>query len=158
MEYRGAFECSDERLNRIWNVSRWAVQICLQTHHLDSPNHQEPICDPGDYVIESMVNHYAFAQPWLTRQDIRKFAWLLKDENYHNFHTSYSIAWLQMLMDYYDYTGDQRCRGNGPLCSRVAGHLCLLAWQERPDFRGAQLHVHGLGRPSAASAAIIRRP
>ena len=107
VEYRGAFECSDEKLNQIWNVSRWAVQICLQTHHLDSPNHQEPISDPGDYVIESMVNHYAFAQPWLARQDIRKFAWLLKDENYHNFHTSYSIGWLQMLMDYYDYTGDQ---------------------------------------------------
>jgi hypothetical protein len=54
-----------------------------------------------------MVNHYAFAQPWLARQDVRKFAWLLKDEKYHNFHTSYSIGWLQMLMDYYDYTGDQ---------------------------------------------------
>jgi len=107
VEYKGAFECSDEGLNKIWNVSRWAVQICLQTHHLDSPNHQEPISDPGDYLIESMVNHYAFAQPWLARQDIRKFAWLLKDENYLNFHTSYSIGWLQMLMDYYDYTGDQ---------------------------------------------------
>ena len=83
------------------------MQICLQTHHLDSPNHQEPISDPGDYVIEAMVNNYAFAQPWLTRQDIRKFAWLLKDEKYHNFHTSYSIGWLQMLMDYYDYTGDK---------------------------------------------------
>ncbi len=105
--YRGAFECSDPQLNRIWDVSRWAVQICLQTHHLDSPNHQEPISDPGDYLIEAMVNHYAFAQPWLTRQDIRKFAWLLKDEKYHNFHTSYSIGWLQMLMDYYDYTGDK---------------------------------------------------
>ena len=83
------------------------MQICLQTHHLDSPNHQEPISDPGDYLIESMVNHYAFAQPWLARQDIRKFAWLLKDEKYRNFHTSYSIGWLQMLMDYYDYTGDK---------------------------------------------------
>jgi hypothetical protein len=107
VEYKGAFESSDDGLNRIWKVSRWAVQICLQTHHLDSPNHQEPISDPGDYVIESMVNHYAFAQPWLARQDIRKFAWVLKDENYHNFHTSYSLAWLQLLMDYYDYTGDR---------------------------------------------------
>lgn len=105
--YKGAFECSDDRLNQIWKVSRWAVQICLQTHHLDSPNHQEPICDPGDYVIEDMVNNYAFAQPWLARQDIRKFAWVLKDEHYHNFHTSYSLDWLQMLMDYYDYTGDK---------------------------------------------------
>ena len=107
LAYRGTFQCSDERLNRIWKVSRWAVQICLQTHHLDSPNHQEPISDPGDYLIEAMVNDYAFAQPWLARQDVRKFAWLLKDEKYHNFHTSYSIGWLQMLMDYYDYTGDK---------------------------------------------------
>lgn len=107
VEYRGAFQSSDERLNRIWEVSRWAVQICLQTHHLDSPNHQEPICDPGDYLIEAMVNHYSFAQPWLIRQDVRKFGWLLKDEKYRNFHTSYSIGWLQMLMDDYDYTGDR---------------------------------------------------
>ena len=106
VDYKGAFECSDEKLNRIWKASRWAVQICMQTHHLDSPNHQEPISDPGDYLIEAMVSHYAFAQPWLARQDVRKFAWLLKDENYHNFHTSYSIGWLQMLLDYYDYTGD----------------------------------------------------
>ena len=49
VEYRGAFACSDDELNHIWKVSRWAVQICLQTHHLDSPNHQEPISDPGDY-------------------------------------------------------------------------------------------------------------
>ena len=107
VEYKGTFECSDDGLNRIWKVSRWAVQINLQTHHLDSPNHQEPISDPGDYLIESMVNHYAFAQPWLARQDIRKFAWVLKNEKYHNFHTSYSLGWLQMLMDYYDYTGDK---------------------------------------------------
>lgn len=107
VDYAGAFECSDEALNRIWQVSRWAVQICLQTHHLDSPNHQEPISDPGDYVIEAMVSHNAFALPWLARQDIRKFAWLLRDEHYHNFHTSYSLGWLQMLLDYYDYTGDR---------------------------------------------------
>jgi alpha-L-rhamnosidase len=50
---------------------------------------------------------YAFAQSWLVRQDVRKFAWVLKDENYHNFHTSYCFAWLQMLMDYYDYTGNK---------------------------------------------------
>jgi hypothetical protein len=107
VDYQGAFECNDAPLNELWDVSRWAVQICLQTHHLDSPNHQEPISDPGDYVIEDMVNNYAFAQPWLARQDLRKFAWLLQDEHYRNFHTSYSIAWLQMLMDYYQFTGDR---------------------------------------------------
>jgi len=107
VEYKGAFSCSDPKLNELWDVSRWAVQICLQTHHLDSPNHQEPISDPGDYLIEAMVANYAFAQPWLARQDVRKFAWILETIQYRNFHTSYSIGWLQMLMDYYDFTGDK---------------------------------------------------
>jgi hypothetical protein len=49
------------------NLAHDAVEVCLQTHHLDSPNHQEPISDPGDYVIEGMVSYYAFGQPWLTR-------------------------------------------------------------------------------------------
>ena len=107
VEYQGVFSCSDPKLYELWDVSRWAVQICLQTHHLDSPNHQEPISDPGDYLIEAMVAHYAFAQPWLARQDVRKFAWILENIDYKNFHTSYSIGWIQMLMDYYDFTGDK---------------------------------------------------
>ena len=105
--YKGKFECSDPELNRLWSAYRWLTQICMQTHHLDSPNHQEPICDPGDYLIESLANYYAFGEPWLARQDLRKFGGLLRQLNYQNFHTSYSLLWLQMLMAYYDYTGDK---------------------------------------------------
>jgi hypothetical protein len=105
--YRGAFECSDAHLTRLWHVCRWATQICLQTHHLDSPHHQEPISDPGDYLIESLVNYCAFMQPALTRQDLRKYAWILGQCKNHCFHTSYSLLWLQMLLDYYDHTGDE---------------------------------------------------
>ncbi len=106
VSYAGSFACSDPHLNDLWATCRWLTQICMQTHHLDSPNHQEPICDPGDYLIESHANYYTFGSPWLARQDIRKFGLLLKDLNYRNFHTSYSLLWLQMLMAYYDHTGD----------------------------------------------------
>ncbi len=106
VSYRGSFETDDEELNRLWKSLRWATQICMQTHHLDSPHHQEPISDPGDYLIEAVENYYAFGEPWLARQDLRKFGLILKNSGYFNFHTSYSLLWLQMLMDYYDYTGD----------------------------------------------------
>jgi alpha-L-rhamnosidase len=106
LAYRGRFSCSDKHWNEIWNAARWATQICLQDHHLDSPDHQEPICDPGDYLIEALNNYYAFDQPSLTQQDLRKFGALLAENQYINFHTSYSLLWLQMLLDYYDYTGD----------------------------------------------------
>ena len=103
---RGSFRCSDDALNRIWTASRWATQLCMQDRYLDSPNNQEPISDPGDYLIESLVNYYTFDEPALTRQDLRKFSAILAHNGYINFHTSYSLLWLQMLLDYYDYTGD----------------------------------------------------
>jgi hypothetical protein len=105
--YRGAFESSDPELNRLWKALRWGTQLCMQNHHLDSPHHQEPISDPGDYLIEAVQNYYAFGEPWLARQDLRKFGLLLHHSGYINFHTSYSLLWLQMLVDYYDYTGDE---------------------------------------------------
>ena len=107
LPYRGAFTCSDTHLNAIWNACRWATQINLQTHHLDSLDHQEPICDYGDYLIEDLVNYCAFGEPWLARQDLRKFAWVMEKSHYQTFHTSYILLWLQTLVAYYQYTGDK---------------------------------------------------
>jgi hypothetical protein len=105
--YRGSFTSSDPHLNSLWTTSRWLTQLCMQGHYLDSPDHQEPIGDFGDYLIEALENDYAFNEPWLARQDLRKFAGILDNYGSATFHTSYALLWLQMLVDYYDYTGDQ---------------------------------------------------
>jgi hypothetical protein len=55
ISYKASFACSDDYLTQVWKDCRWAVQINLQTHHLDSPQHQEPICDYGDYLIEDLA-------------------------------------------------------------------------------------------------------
>ena len=107
VQYRGSFTSSDPYLNRLWTTARWLLQICMQDRYLDSPGHQEPIGDFGDYLIESLENDYAFNEPWLAKQDMRKFAGILDNAGSVNFHTSYSMLWLQMLMDYYDHTGDE---------------------------------------------------
>ncbi len=106
VQYKGSFECSDPKLNRIWEIGRWSTQICMQTHHLDSPHHQEPISDPGDYLIESLINFYTFGEPGLAKQDLRKYAQIIRDRKSRVFHTSYALLWLQMLMEYHRYTGD----------------------------------------------------
>ncbi len=108
VEYRGSFTCSDEALNTLWKSGRWSTQICMITHHLDSPEHQEPISDYGDYVIADLVNFNALGtDQWLARQDLRKWAWVMENAHYHTFHTSYVFYWLQCLLNYYDYTGDR---------------------------------------------------
>jgi alpha-L-rhamnosidase len=108
VEYRGSFTCSDEALNKLWKSGRWSTQMCMVTHHLDSPQHQEPISDYGDYVIEDLVNFNTMGtNTWLARQDLRKWAWVMQNAHYHTFHTSYMLYWLQALLNYYDYTGDR---------------------------------------------------
>ena len=104
--YQGSFESSDPGLNALWKAARWQTQICMQDHYLDSPNHQEPLGDFGDYLVEALENEYAFGAPALTRQDLEKFARILSHADSVNFHTSYALLWLQTLVDYYNYTGD----------------------------------------------------
>ena len=107
VEYLGSFSCSDEELNKLYKSGRWSTQICMITHHLDSPQHQEPISDYGDYLIADLVNYYTMGNnPWLARQDLRKWAWVMENAKYQTFHTSYMFYWLQALLNYYDFTGD----------------------------------------------------
>lgn len=106
VQYVGAFSSSDHEFNRVWEVCRWVTQICMQTHYLDSPHHQEPVSDAGDYLIESLNAFYAFGDGTLARQDLKKIARTLEQRKFQSFHTSYSLLWLRMLVQYYEYTGD----------------------------------------------------
>ena len=79
----------------------------MQTHHLDSPHHQEPISDPGDYLIESLISYNTFGEAGLAKQDLRKYAQIIRNRNSKVFHTSYALLWLQMLVEYWQHTGDE---------------------------------------------------
>ena len=106
VNYAGSFSCSDHNLTELWDITRWTTQLCMNDMFYDSPKHQEPIACTGDYFIESLINYYAFGDPWLTRQTLVKTALLLEKNNYDMFHTSYSLLWIQMLNQYFRYTGD----------------------------------------------------
>ena len=102
----GSFNCSEELLNKIYNVGKWTLKICRQSLHLDSPLHQETLGCTGDYFIESLINYYTYGDPRLTRLDIVRTADFLRMNDGAMFHTSYSLIWVQLLTDYYRYTGD----------------------------------------------------
>ena len=56
----GDFYCSDEYLNRLYELCRHTARICRQSLHLDSPRHQETLACAGDYLVESLIDAYAF--------------------------------------------------------------------------------------------------
>lgn len=102
----GDFRCSDGYLNRLYEVCRHTERICRQSLHLDSPLHQEPLACTGDYMIENHIDAFAFGELELSRFDLVRTAQILRIKGARMFHTTYSLIWVQMLYDYYMYTGD----------------------------------------------------
>lgn len=121
VDTEGTFSCSDELLNTIYDVGKWTTKICRQTIHLDSPKHQENLGCTGDYYVESLISYYCFGDPRLTRFDILRTADLLKQRGGFMFHTSYSLIWVQMLYDYYLFSGDSAVFGQ----TKDALHLLM---------------------------------
>lgn len=105
----GTFCCSDSLLNDIYQAGKNTLQFCRQDYHLDSPVHQEALGCTGDYMIESLMEYYTFGDPGLTRLDIWRTAQLLRAHDGVMFHTSYSLLYIQMISDYYLFTGDLEC-------------------------------------------------
>ena len=80
----------------------------MQNIHFDSPVtiHQEPLGCTGDYMIEALIAAYTFGEYRLARQDILRTSYALKMRDSHMFHTSYSLLWIQMVRDYYQFSGN----------------------------------------------------
>lgn len=107
VKQQGRFCCSEPELNQVWEVCKWALQICRQTIHLDSPRHQEPLACTGDYYIESLMTAFTFGDMRLARLDVIRTADRLVSMDGWMFHTTYSLIWVRMLWEVYRYTGDR---------------------------------------------------
>ena len=97
----------DKELNTVLDVCRHTLKYCRQTHHLDSPRHCEPLACTGDYYIESLMTAFSFGDMRLAEFDIIRTAELLRNNDGRMFHTTYSLIWVMMLYDVYQYTGNK---------------------------------------------------
>ena len=68
----GRFTCSNDRLNAIFDVSRYTVQLATQDHFEDSV-WREGMQWLADARVMSLVNHWVFGDPRITRKAIRQF-------------------------------------------------------------------------------------
>jgi len=116
VEYRGSFECSDEVLNRIWEVGRWTVQLSMEDAFSDAP-WRERAQWWGDVRLEALVNYYAFGDLLLTKQGLRQIAQSQTPEGLtkavyptdwpEGILPTYTLLWVISIWDYYKHSGDQ---------------------------------------------------
>ncbi len=73
VEDRGYFACSDERLNRIWDISRRTTRLCMQQFYEDGIK-RDGLLWLGDFRVEYLCNVTAFGDQALARKSLFQIA------------------------------------------------------------------------------------
>jgi hypothetical protein len=116
VKYKGAFQCSDERLNRIWEIGRYTCQLNMEDGYTDCPWRERGQWW-GDARVESLINYYCFGDATLIRKALRQHGQSLNEEGitWGVYPTdwdggrlpSFTLIWVSTLWDYYQHTGDR---------------------------------------------------
>lgn len=103
--YRGAFACSDDRLNRIWMHAAYTLRLCMREFFIDGPK-RDRLPWGGDLYLGLQSNAYAFAEKRIVERSLT----VLSPEDPAicdvNGIIDYSLWWVIALRDYVRYFGD----------------------------------------------------
>ena len=124
VEYRGEFECSDDLLNRVWDIGRQTLQVCMHDGYEDTPWREQGQW-LGDAQVEMLANYYAFGDLKLAAKCLRQFAeaqtssgmippnwpadvrmWPQPEEPPFGIPT-FMAQWVTMILEYDLYSGDR---------------------------------------------------
>ncbi|AKJ64720.1 alpha-L-rhamnosidase C-terminal domain-containing protein [Kiritimatiella glycovorans] len=109
-----SFTCSDERFNRMADISWRTFRLCAHETFEDCP-YYEQMQYPGDNVITSRINMLAGGKTDLSRQALHHFAWSITAEGITQCRypstlpvviPSWSLHTVMMAGDYYEWSGD----------------------------------------------------
>ncbi|WP_138223270.1 alpha-L-rhamnosidase C-terminal domain-containing protein [Nibricoccus aquaticus] len=110
----GAFECSDPRLNKIWDVALRTMRLCSHETFEDCP-HYEQMQYAGDTMITSKIAMLTSGDASLGRQALYQFDWSRLPEGLTQSRfpsrllqviPSWSLHWVTNVRDYVYCTGD----------------------------------------------------
>jgi len=114
---RGAFACSDDLLNQIWQVSAKTLHYCMLDGYVDCPSREQRQW-LGAYV-DSLINYAAFGDAHLAAKMLRQVAQSQQPEGltmmvapgdfavmrFTNI-PDFCLYWILAIDAYLDYTGD----------------------------------------------------
>ena len=105
VKQRGKFSCSDERVNKIWDVSAYTFQLNSREFYFDGIKRDRWVWS-GDAYQSYMVNNYLNFDKEIVKRTIIALRGKDPVEQHINTITDYSFYWIISVMNYYKYTGD----------------------------------------------------
>ncbi|OXM14778.1 family 78 glycoside hydrolase catalytic domain [Paenibacillus herberti] len=105
LDYRSSFQCSDPKLNEIYEMSLYTLHLNTREFFIDGIKRDRWVWS-GDAYQSFLMNYYSFFDLDVTRRTL--VALRGKDPLTMHFNTilDYSFYWFISLYDYYLYSGD----------------------------------------------------
>ncbi|MBQ0125008.1 MAG: alpha-L-rhamnosidase [Clostridiales bacterium] len=105
VEALGSFECSDEKLNKIWNTAAYTVLLCMQEYLWDGVK-RDRLVWMGDMHTEIKTILAAYGNNDIIPRSLDFIKNDTPDGKWMNGIPSYSMWWLIAERDYYKAWGD----------------------------------------------------
>ncbi|QHI69138.1 alpha-L-rhamnosidase-related protein [Tichowtungia aerotolerans] len=114
-EQKHRFQCSDDFFQTLEKISWRTFRLCTHETFEDCP-YYEQMQYSGDSQITSLIALAGTGDTRLTRQALYQFSWSLRPEGITECRypatlpvviPSWSLHYIFMIADYYDYTGDK---------------------------------------------------
>ena len=118
VQERGHFECSDESLNRIWQVGRKTLSLCMHDAYVDCPSREQRQW-MGDGYVNMLINFATFGDKKLAARLLRQIAQtqlpdgmtlMAAPGDFHRLRfvniPDFSLYWIMAIEQYIRYSGE----------------------------------------------------
>ncbi len=105
LDYRGAFRCNDEEINRIWEVAAYTLHLTTREVFLDGIKRDRWVWS-GDAIQSYLMNYYLFFDSNTVTRTINLLRGKDPVTSHINTIMDYTFYWFMSIYDYYLYTGD----------------------------------------------------
>jgi len=105
LEYRAAFKCDDERLNKIYDVSAYTMELCTREFFLDGLKRDRWLWS-GDALESVMMNPYSYFDSDTSRRTLAALRGREPFTQHINTILDYSFYWVIAIWEDYFATGD----------------------------------------------------
>lgn len=104
---KGAFQCDDPCINRIYDVSVYTLHLNSREFFLDGIKRDRWVWS-GDACQSYLLNYYSFFDTDICKRTMRLIRGKDPVTTHCNTIQEYTLYWFMSLYDYYLYTGDSR--------------------------------------------------
>jgi alpha-L-rhamnosidase len=103
---RGKFRCSDEQINKIWDIAKYTLQLNTREFFIDGIKRDRWVWS-GDAYQSYLMNYYLFFDSPSVSRTLAALRGKDPVTGHINTIMDYTFYWFLGIYDYYMYTGDQ---------------------------------------------------